>query len=630
MSCVLGPVTTERSAKFADNDFPDDATQKFTTGNILNMDAKDIQGLITPGKRDNYNEKTTLGMSNRGWGIIYVDTSTGVTGQGYRRRGWGILRAADENLISNVKANLKCTIDMLSYDPFEPLTMDYTVDRVFSSDYNHQVQNFKLNEPFTTFNIDPTTGNWYDAVKYSLNTGSSSISAVSDELTFTAVASVLNKQGFMSTQTIKKFTAPMSIEFDLKKVTTPAAGRPGEYLLFFLSPNRQTGNIVWKDMIYIMMYVTSTAIQFAIRSIDKNGKVTTHINNTTTVATTHKWKLDMGIVGNKGYLTASLDIGDGNGYIQKYYGPTAISTFGSLYAGYIFECADTIAQTMKSSFLQIYTWKDREYNNIVGLPVGCTVLNASSLPTPFNRLSKDGNIICYPNPPGNLQFICDPSHFYDGSVKAYSTLYDPAGKQIINVNEELNPTKFNCHNGLIRLETTVNSIKFYYWDKAIAHDWVLMNELGIGTIKSMKLLQINDNILKLRINSPNELIATLRRAKKTMDIEHPNTTITYTLKNRYECDGHTSSNPITTPAANTDIPLQLQDYANVYNNGDRFRMQINQLNKATVKSDSILPSVFTGIGWYDSTEATESYDTDVNIANEWRNQTLQRVILPKN
>jgi len=81
---------------------------------------------------------------------------------------------------------------------------------------------------------------------------------------------------------------------------------------------------------------------------------------------------------------------------------------------------------------------------------------------------------------------------------------------------------------------------------------------------------------------------------------------------------HIDENHLFTPLLDTDIVMESQYYTNLYNTNDTSAcFQIIKTDPTTIKSDSIPAADITGIGWYDPTETTPSYNHYANIAREF-------------
>ena len=293
-------------------------------------------------------------------------------------------------------------------------------------------------------------------------------------------------------------------------------------------------------------------------------------------------------------------------------GPTDIDFSEGYYIAYGLSTLSSTSATVKSSNIEAYNY-EQIIRTVVSLPAGCTPITT---PTDY-RASSEGNIPVYVNPTDILPFkvdVSDYTNLYDGSVKCFNGI-SGTPNQIFNIDTTLSPTDFYMTNGLIKLTTSSNSVAFSYWNGTA---WASLNTFGVGTITYMQLKELTPEKITLCLNDTEW---TLRRGRMAVDVSHPSTALTYTLKNTYVHDGTTTSSP----SANADITMQSVFYSNVYNSGDTYRMQIYQLYKTTIKSDSIPASVFTGIGFYDSTKASTSPDYYLNLPYEWLNQVVQRI-----
>lgn len=599
----IGPIDLD-NPHLTDDKTDTDNNEAFTVV-CENYKAKQIMGFADEIKDEKHGQ-LSITSTNNPWGIVPIDGSTYLAdNDDFAHRGYYLIKKATPSFMNSDFSSLNLELKKVANFK-EYITMDYRphtdTDTLIHTNYADLTQVFKLNDPLDTFD---TTNNWFATSSYAVS--SPSITSSSGKLVFSGLASTYNTFGNVYTQTRNTYNAPFTVEFDLEKVANPASGHPEHNLCFILTPTRQSGAIVWKNMIYVVMRVTSTAVKYEVRSINSAGTSTVLIPLTTDNTTVHKWKLEL---GTNGYATISLDIG--SGYIQKYYGPTTLSTYNNLYAGYIFDIADNSSKSMKSSFIQIYNYTESDYNNVVTLPVTSGLDTAAS----FTRTGAEGAIPCYVNPTSDLDFITNPDDYYKGCVKAYNiNNANNEARLMTNLDEVLDSTKFYMDNGLIKLETTANSVKYHYWNGTA---WTLLNEFGIGTINVIKPLYISPEFIKMQINKTKW---TLQRGKQTIKVENPNTDINYTLNGNYFHDGVTAANPV----ANADISMLTQYYCNVYNTSDRYRMQIIQANTTTIKSDKIPAAEITGIGWYDNNESPGSYNHYLNIAKEFLRQPVQKI-----
>jgi hypothetical protein len=271
----------------------------------------------------------------------------------------------------------------------------------------------------------------------------------------------------------------------------------------------------------------------------------------------------------------------------------------------------------------VTTQVPRTYNNIVALPVGGTKEIAST----FTRTSADGSIPCYVNPSSDLSLNLTSgtiSERYLGTVKAYSTNNATStSRQVISKDEKLLPAKFNVVNGLIKLEVLTDGVKFYYYNGST---YVELNKFTFGTIGLVKTLECTP---ERYVFQTNRVKWTILQGKPFVYVEHSGVDLGFTRRSCYYSDGSTT----TDPAADATIAMSTQYYCNIWNRGsgtcaspsptDNYRMQIMKTLPTSIKSDKIPASALSGIGFYNNTEISTSYNYYEKLALEWFTKTKQ-------
>jgi hypothetical protein len=115
---------------------------------------------------------------------------------------------------------------------------------------------------------------------------------------------------------------------------------------------------------------------------------------------------------------------------------------------------------------------------------------------------------------------------------------------------------------------------------------------------------------------------TLEIGKPYCRVKHLQTTLTHTLRNTAYDDVGVQTGVI----SGASVPIQLQNYAILYNTADTFRLLILKQNMSTILSDSIPPDTMTGIGFVDSTQIAGSYKDAIGISREFFFETLQSIM----
>lgn len=562
-------------------------------------------------------KETGYGVSiiynNNPWNPVYIDTSNGLTDNEYlQHKGWYVLNNVtidDDEFLDKVQIRIMAY--KVSQNEKEYLTMNYTTGvndgTRRDNSYNETIATYELNDDFSTFD---TVTNWNTASNDGLT--SPSITSDGTDLILAGASTSNGTYKAIWTQTKNSYDAPFISEFDFKWVSYATSTSYPHVIRVMYTPNTISGQSSVKNGLYIDMWSFGNYIQYQAYNINSSGVSSKIIPLTTTTATTHNWRVT--INSNK---TATLYLDTGSGYLQKWSGTLTMSTVNDIKPSILFYNRSTTSESMKIGGFNIYDNVSMTYNNIVVLPESATDPPTAT----FTRVSEDGNLNCYANPSIPISFTVTKTTEYDGSVKAYST-NNPSStsRQIYGNTETIIPTKFETKNGLIKLVSTSTGFSYYYWNGS---SYVLLNTFVIGTINLLKILYSSPERVTFQANKTKW---TMYRGKPFITVEHSETDISYTIKSCYYHDASTT----TDPAADADITMSTQMYANVWSKGtgscaspdpaDNTRLQIIKASPTTIKSDKIPMDNLTGIGHYDNT-VVSGYNLYSNLPLEWMVET---------
>lgn len=605
----IGPIELDHSETYDGNVVSIDGSEEFTLI-CTNRQARQIMGLASFNNNKTSNNNITLINSDNPWGIMWIDTSLGLSSnEDITHRGWYLITQAEPSTdLGPDYVHLNITAEKISANENEYLEMTYTPGvgdgTRLSHTYNLETEDYDLNDTFATFDA----GNW-SPMTTSTTTATPSITGDGD-LTFTCQGTADGTAGQVVTHSVATYPKPWTLELNMKYASTPADY--SNALNFWFGPNAATAPANYNNSVLLVFNVNKTIPTYSAYLFNAAGSSTQIIATTSTTAKSINWKVE---ADNGGYITIYVDTG--SGYVKKYHGVTWISVSWDVYLNFQFANWDSTSASIESEFIKVYNMADSVSNNIVTLPATTPVTVAD-----FNRVSSDGTIPCYSNPTESLYFYQeDASHFYDGSVKAYNSNYSDSTPQLVTWTDEvLDPSEFYVTNGLIKL-TTNNSattpIVFSYYTSPAWND---LQYLGTGeSIKLIKPVYISPERHVYQIN---ETLWTVNRGRHHVLVEHPTTPITYLEQDYYEHDSAVLVTPTSTP-----VSMQSTYYTNTYNTSPcTYGFQIVQTNPTNIYSDYIPATDITGLGWYDnSTSPTTSYNHYSQLANEFLTQTRTKV-----
>ena len=603
--CQIGPISIN-APHLVDGDSYKTTEEEFEVY-CTHWQYKQLLSLIDEG----FNSQGAMGVTilngNNPWSPVYIDSSLLISDNDYlKHKGWYIVSGVEiSDIYLNKHLKAKITVTKVSSLQGEMLTMDYTTGATdgttLDSTYSNTIINTLLNDPFTTFD---TSNTWTTLQTYRMT---SETATANGNLNFSGHATTLNTWGSAWTQTQNKYTGTFVLETDLINLIKSASGHPLHMISLFISPTLFSSGADLqkrKDTLRLDLSANSSSYSFMCKRISSLGIATTLIPSTVTSLTSLPIRITFTSIRD---ITIELDLG--SGYVTKYNGPSGL-TSNSVYIGFSHETLDTTTYTVSADAINIYNYINQTYNNIVGLPAGATPF----VDADFTRPSSDGDISCYTNPTEQLPFVCtDP---YLGSVKAYTNNNpDNVYRQMFSLDEIPTPTGFNVTNGLVKLVTTSTGVTFQYYNGT---SWATLNTFILGTLTYLKLLDIGPMSVTFQANTTKW---TLKHNSPYITVEHPNDPLTFTLKDTYDHDSTTT----TSPSANADITMEDISHAEIYNSTDTYRMQIYKLDPCTIKSDSIPASTRTGIGFYDSTLASSSYNSKDKLPLEFPVQTDQHI-----
>ena len=141
-----------------------------------------------------------------------------------------------------------------------------------------------------------------------------------------------------------------------------------------------------------------------------------------------------------------------------------------------------------------------------------------------------------------------------------------------------------------------------------------------GGITYLKPIFINSERVVLQVNATK---ITMLRSSPMFNIEHPSTSLGFTLKDSYT----SGSGTISSPGSGTTISMLLDSeyYMAIYNSTDTYRMLAVKKDPCNIKSDSFPADEITGLGWYSSSGT--DYETITNVAQSWYRQTRTGISL---
>ena len=620
---IIGPFNVTPSHLEDDNTYAD-GTEEFRVLTPHNQ-ALQLQGLASKTNRADYGNTSVVSAQRSGWGLIPVDTSTPlVTNEDWTHRGYYVINTVEPEVQKGAVMQSKITAEKIA-NPSDYLTMNYTPgynDGTVQS-FNYTADTVTATVFEDTCNVHAYTDYWCTKSDYS---AASSIATTSGKYVFGVQASSWAVWGGTLITSLASYTPPFTVEFDLEWVAYATS-----YDQFFSLYITNGTPLIWGDLnsgcaantyyFQIFLRMESSQTTYGIWRCAAGNSGDLIARPVLAVGEkTPRFKVEW-LPG--GIATVYVDEAGGSTW-TKLWGPAPTGlTFNDLTFAIGLNTRDNAtANYAKINNFLIYQNVGTANNNVVPLPAGSDFVDASS-PADVYRLSDEGNIPCHVNPGDDLPFsLTTPSSYYKGSVKAYNSYYTGSTPYPVTRSDEvLSPTKFYVKNGLLKLTTNASASTPIVLSYCVSPNYTDIQYLGLEglALTTMKPLYISPERHTYQLNDTRW---TVWRGKPFVKIEHPNTDVTYTRTTYYVHDGAT----ITSPAANADVTMAATPYCNIYaNSGDTYRFQILQLDPTTIKSDKIPATAQSGIGWYNNTAASPSYDWYVNIAKEFRVQPLTAI-----
>ena len=615
----IGPISIERAHLFDNStfSFTNSATKTVASGSVISnsgqyLDDYSFEIMCTFAQALQLRGLVEQGLP------IWIDTSSDLTDNDYfQHKGWVILTELVVDTASPKLAHVGIKYIKISDYENEWFTMDYSngiLDGIsLPITYNPYAQ---VNMLYEATGADVTT-NWSTIRKYP-STATVSLANTSNMWNLSCRSAVNAQWAFSwiysDTYT---FSGAWTYETILNRGTLPGAGAQPAQFGVAISPNvmpngsanmtlRQPGD--WMEFIWA---VSNTSTSYNLRTMYGTKWINMLSNvNVGTVATRMGLKMTF---TTDGRVRVYVDIGVTGTWTQVYYGPSGIVHYSrpqNLYMVNYNKSSTAYVGLLE----EMLTYKFADISslpNIMTVPTGATLGTAAT----GTRTFEDGATSYYTNPSSIYRFQTTAANLYKGSVKLFSTNNTGSvSTQIFSTNTKLTPTTTVLKNGQTRLTFTANGFTLAAYDSG---QWNDVNTVVYPVaINLIKPIFISPERIVLQVNDTK---ITMLRSVRHVNIEHPNTVLSYTLMDRYFHDYALQSSP----GAAADITMAsvtLGYYAQVYNNASStYQLSIGKTNPCTIKSDSIPADTMTGLGWF------KSGDTGINAADkliqEWYMQT---------
>lgn len=653
----VGPVNVTPHHLVDDNTFASGAEEFRVL--TPNPQAKQIMGLMSNTNRSDYNNNSLVSRSKGGWGLVPIDTSTPLSdNQDWTHRGYYLINTVEPEVQSGSVMQSKVTAEKVG-NMGDYLKMNYTPGYVDGT-----VQN--LNYNITTESVEVfydehwNTGgsangnlngcpswlgcNWgigqpgatYNFVGSSDPIGSMYASPAISKVAISGKAPSYGLGGFISYSSEAGYSPPFTLEFDMEFSGTPTDGAYGEFMPSVWM--NWSSNWRAEDNWYHSYNSSGSIIRFYLfigntnNSLGGMGYASAYVNYPGRPDLKYLYNSVPFPPGSKkvrykveylksGVMSVWMDMYGGSNW-TKYFGPASVNhLWDPVYFSIGLEGRQWTSNTQNNN-LHWYNDEFKIYrsslssgginSNIVPLPAqgaGGTDITLSTTPT-FTRSSSDGNIPLYVNPNSDLYYkSTTPTTFYNGAVKGNNSNYGTSPSQLItNTDEVLSPSKFYVDNGLIKLTTNASSATPIVLSYYSGGSYYNFQNIGIGTIYDLKPLLISP---ERQIYQINDTKWTIFRGKPFVSVQHPNTFLSYNANSYYYHDAVTT----TYSGPTQSISMGTQYHTNVWSSG--VGTQIFQLNPTTITASTISPTIQTGIGWFDSTLGSTSYNYHANIAKEF-------------
>ena len=618
--CTIGPVSVENAHIFDSNtfEFSNSAERVVSSGSTITtkgqyQEAYEFEIICT--YEDALQLKGVVEMGE----MIWMNTSDLTDNDFLQHKGWVILTSLTIEL-ENPTQLVSCQIQYhkISDHEAEYLTMDYSrgiYDGInLVPDYDISATSYTLQDDGS----DITT-NWSTAARYP---ASGTNTAVTDgaEFDLTSASAVDGRwQNTWIRCDTKKFTPPFTFETVLDYNTLPgAASYPASLGVLFSSQYVLSGNIEFNNKRYgdyleaqWNLSNTLTSLHLASFSRGTTFGAKRYMRSNINEGTTHaELGLKMQFYAD-GKVRISTDLDTTGTWTQIYYGPSNLINYKKgLYLYLYVKNRDSTSYTGSFHKVEVYNSNATTFPNVVMTPPDAVLSTAAT----GTRTVEDGTASYYTNPTTELRYLIDKAKYYQGSVKLLSTNNTGADSlQVFSTGYKLTPATTTLKNGMTQLRFDADEVIISGWDSAAYQE---INRIHfVDDIDFIRPLFINSERVVLQINDTKW---TMLRSSRVVTVEHPNTVLQYTIKDRYTTGSGTTSSP----AADADVAMTADGdyYMTVYDTAaDTYQLLIGKKDPCTIKSDSLPVDTVTGIGWYKKADA--GIDAADSLIQQWYKQT---------
>lgn len=614
VNCIIGPLTFTGGFYVEDNNEYGvmEGVESFSiVGETWKI--RQLRGLVTPGSSETSMGITIRGSQQKSWGPVWIDasqvSSNGDENTRLTHKGWYLIRKVEfEHVnVNNSKAILEVELIDNVYDVF--LEMDSTDSNAVGSQikttYNLTEDLILLEDDFNGTSLDPSK--WI-ATTWNMTGGSHTVSGGKLQMSGirTAIIPGMPVWGARSIQSKQSFDAPFYAEFDLELVDlSSGSGEPylGHNHHFVMRPGQWLDREGWPDTFLIINDTGNGTRDKRFVKPYTDPLVFQYVSSDTKL---HKWKI---LVETNGLVTAWTWNSTTSEWDFFWKGPCGLSRMWGLTIGFTHHSHESINHTVYTDKIKVYRTQEQALESIMKVP---NVERTTASGT------VRGSSVLVSDPTGSYPFQLDeddPLSIYEGSPKIYSS-FNPSNelRQIFSPVETLKPNKCKFENDIFQIIPNTSSITINH---KLSGSWSLLNEFGFGeNISYIKILNYTPEELLVQINRTKWC---LRRSEPFVYVKHPNTAFSMTSTTYYDCDSGVISGGV-----GIDIPMVEQYYALGYGSSDYGEL-ILKTNPTTIKSDLIPQSELTGIGVYNRTESSASYNHYSKLAKEWLNPVDQRI-----
>ena len=624
--CTIGPVSIEHAHLFD--------TNTFSFSNSASKIVSSGSSIVTKGQFGeeygfelicSYDEALQLkGLVEQGE-LVWMNTSDLTDNDYMQHKGWVVLTSLTIDLENPTSlCNVKLEYIKISDHDAEYLTMDYSrgvYDGInLTPTYNITTTSYQLQEDGS----DATT-NWSTIRRYPASGAQTFTSDGAEfDLALTSAVDGTWKNAWVICDTYT-FTPPFTLDIAIDRNSLPGAGSYPASLGFMFSPhNISSGDIEHinkklGDYLEFQWNVANGSTSFQIAEISAGNPYGTPkflLSNYNFGTSDADYGIRVTFYANGNIrVWKDTDVALSNP-VQIYYGPSGMSNFKNMYLYLQCKNRDTTSFTGSFQYVNIYSANADTYPNIVALPYKCTPITTAT----GNRAGEDGNIPYYTNPSTELRYTIAKADYYKGSVKLLSTNNATStSRQVLGTDIKLTPTTTILKNAFTKLEFDADEMIVYGYDGG----WQAINRFDFGAaINIIRPLFINPDRVVLQINDTK---VTMLRSSPMITFEHPNTAVTYTLRDRYISGSGTVAS---SPLAGADIAMTLDTdyYMKIHNNAsDSYSLVIGKKDPTTIKSDSLPAADMTAIGWFK--KAATGINAADSLVKQWYKQTRTGISL---